>query len=146
MLARFLAGLFTADELRRWLGGDPARQAILANLPGPTAASAEFLDAVVGTMTRAGLIDGDLFERLVHDFPRRAAEIRETAVAWVDKETAAMAPQLGTTRSPSRTQGGVNIGENARVTVGGHVVGGDLTIESTGHPQSTPRRRRGPSR
>jgi len=47
---------------------------------------------------------------------------------------------MGTARSPRRTRGGVIIGENARVTVGGYLVGGDLILDGPPGATSEPRR------
>lgn len=85
-MARLLAELFTADELRRWFGGDPTRKNILEKLPGQTATPAEIFDAAVGAMVRAGLVDADLFQRLAHEFPRRIDKVHETATTWVASE------------------------------------------------------------
>lgn len=142
-LAELLAALLTTDELRRWLRHDPDYTDIAAKLPGSSASQEEVIDSAVAALTRVGLVDQGFLERLARDFPRRIAEIRRVAVAYgvpAPNAQATKSPTATRTRRPtaSARRSNVTIHRSAKVTVGGHLAGGDIIIGG----QSTPSRKR----
>lgn len=70
-LARLLAGLFTADELRRFLRGHD----LDASLPGAEAAPVLVAHAAAQELARRGRVDEALFDALTRERPERGAEI-----------------------------------------------------------------------
>ncbi len=74
-LRGLLLGMFSADELRRFVRYRPDGSSLEAALPGPTASPAALVDAVVDVLVRRHALDREFFEALAAERPRRSGEI-----------------------------------------------------------------------
>lgn len=74
-LEALLLGLFSADELRRFLGYLPAGDEIVRQLPGPSVSLSVLTSETVGTLRRMGRVDADLRLRLRAERPLKADQI-----------------------------------------------------------------------
>lgn len=168
-LEKLLLSLFTDVELRRWIARDPECRVIADKLPGTGASREDLAGTAIEAMTRHGLIDAGLFERLQAKFPRRDAEVRHVAAVWdialdpapdttaakssraISKKTEEPAakkrprkktPAAARTPAPSSTvtNAGIIMGKGAKI--GGHAAGRDLVIHQTPTPKKTAKKRR----
>jgi acetyl-CoA carboxylase biotin carboxyl carrier protein len=78
--------LLSADALRQFLRFDPRGAAISSQLPASPSYPGEVHRCAVALLGNAGLIDRELFTRLVMQFPSRRDDIRQIAERWVDTD------------------------------------------------------------
>ncbi len=117
-LERLLKELFGVEQLRRFLVGLPGGAALLDELPGGSASSAEVIHQAVTELKRNGMADQEFFEALLVAKPKQAARIRETAAAWkvplpevAEVTPRTMAPSAALSRpGPAATQTIINHG------------------------------------
>ena len=74
--------LFSVEQLRRFLRELPGGGALVDELPSGAVSAAEFFHEAVAELKRAGMVDGELFEALIDERPKRAALIEEVAPLW----------------------------------------------------------------
>ncbi len=105
-LSELLVGLFSSEELRRFLAFGPDGPKILAALPGDSTALSELAFKAVSALEHRGMVNIDLFGRLLAEFPRRTADIEEVMQAWnirkQDRATATPAPPRASARERPR--------------------------------------------
>lgn len=106
-LEKLLLSLFTDVALRRWIARDPECQVIANKLPGAGASPEDLGGAAIDAMTRQGLVDAGLFDRLLGKFPRRDADVRRVAAVWgvalsAAPGTAAASPVTGRNTAASK--------------------------------------------
>lgn len=75
-LERLLLGLYSVDELRRFLRFGEEGRALVLELPEGPVSPAAFVHASVEQLARRGMLTSDFFERLVAERPGRVDEIR----------------------------------------------------------------------
>ena len=132
-LESLLLKMFSADELRRFLRHLPEGESLSGSLPGPTASPVQVAHMAVEALDRVAYFAKPvLWQRLVEERGNRRAEI--DAVHTLFTQAVAPPPSTSSTPSSGAAHGGVTITGNARVAVGGHLVGGDLVIESQDPP------------
>jgi len=135
-LESLLLKMFSADELRRFLRHLPEGESLSGSLPGMTASPVQVVHMAVEALDRVAYFAKPvLWQRLVEERGNRRAEI--DAVHTLFTQAVAPSPSTSSTPSSGAAHGGVTITGNARVAVGGHLVGGDLIIDGRdppGHP------------
>ena len=101
-LSELLTALFDPAELRRFVSEGPEGPEIRAGLPGATASSLDICESAVDQLERRGLIDYDLFDRLIlvgQEQIRSTMEdrldkqVRERLVGWTEVDMSAASEQ-----------------------------------------------------
>lgn len=99
-LENLLRELLSVEQLRRLLRGLPGGEALVDELPGAPASSAEVLHQAVLELKRAGMVDQELFDALAEERPRKAARIQAVAEVW-----ATATPSPGAAAGPPPAEG-----------------------------------------
>lgn len=82
-LQELLISLFDVDELHAYVRRLPDGEKLATSLPQGAISSDKYAWAVIDTLKRRGLIDGDFFARLVEDRPNRKQDILVVRVYWM---------------------------------------------------------------
>jgi hypothetical protein len=77
-LEELLLSLFTPEQLRGFLREGAQGNEILDALPGSSASMAMLVEVAAGELSRRGLVDKALFDRLCDARPGRAGDVRTT--------------------------------------------------------------------
>lgn len=100
-LESLLLSLFSADELRRFLRYLHNGDAIVTALPGVTASPATLVHESVRVLAEHGLVETDLWERLVEERPRRRHEIEKVRDLFTHKTPAGGASRKAVAVAPA---------------------------------------------
>lgn len=82
VLETLLRAIFDDEGLRRFLEQGPEGAEVANALPGSAASRAQLAHEAVQTLARRGLIEADLFLRLMGEFPGRRVDIAHAAARW----------------------------------------------------------------
>jgi predicted MPP superfamily phosphohydrolase len=100
-LTELLLSLFSPSELRRFVRWMPDGERMSRRLPEGSASAADLTDAVVQVWGEHGAIDDDLRARLIHERPRRAADIRAVFGTSSPRRTEPTTSDPPTTAAPT---------------------------------------------
>lgn len=82
-LYELLLLLFEASELRMWLRFSAEGEAVVRMLPGESSSKADLTFKAADLLSRRGLVDAELFDRLRDHLPRQAAVIDHVRARWL---------------------------------------------------------------
>ncbi len=84
-LHELLLLLFEASELRTWLRFGAEGETVVRMLPGESTSKADLVFKATELLSRRGLVDGELFERLRAHLPRQAVLIDHVRDLWASR-------------------------------------------------------------